>query len=66
MVESSDGWRNKTNLSVYNIMGSEVLHNTIPAQTKQFTIDLSSSPKGMYIISFNDGITITTEKIRLN
>ncbi|MDB5228157.1 MAG: hypothetical protein JWN78_2350 [Bacteroidota bacterium] len=66
MVESSGGWNSKVNLSVYNMLGSEILRSTIPPQTKQFSIDLSSSPKGMYIISFNDGSTITTEKISLN
>src|SRR5206468_1517777 len=66
LIESTNGWDRKVNLSVYNMIGSEILRSAIPPQTKQFSIDLSSSPKGMYIISFNDGNSITTEKISIN
>ncbi|MDB5228158.1 MAG: hypothetical protein JWN78_2351 [Bacteroidota bacterium] len=66
VVESSTGWNTQVKMSVYDVMGAEVLTKTIQPKTKDFTIDLSGRAKGMYIISFNDGSTITTEKISIN
>ena len=65
-IESAFGWSNNVNMSVYNMVGAEVFTKTIAAGTKDFNIDLSGSPKGMYIITFNDGNSITTEKVSLN
>jgi hypothetical protein len=64
-VEST-GWKDNVKVNVYNMIGTQVFTRTVDAGTQQFSIDLSNSPKGMYIISFNDGSTITTEKVSLN
>lgn len=65
-VSSSTGWNSKVKMNVYDVLGSVVFTKNIEANTKDFNIDLSGKAKGMYIISFNDGTTVSTHKITLN
>ncbi|MDB5228156.1 MAG: lipoprotein [Bacteroidota bacterium] len=65
-IESTYAFSNIVKMKIYNTIGSEVYTKTIAAGTKDFNIDMSGNPKGMYIITFTDGTTITTAKVSLN
>ena len=55
------GYRGVTELLVFNIHGQVILSKNLrlQGQDKQ-SIDVSTLPEGMYIVSLNDNLTITT------
>ena len=64
-IQSSSPWLNPVKVTVYNLIGSVVTNKVVAANTSVFNLDITGQASGMYIISFNDGNTISTQKITL-
>ena len=52
-------------ISVNSLVGHPVQHYQVPANTKEFKMDLSSLPNGTYIVAINDGKIESSTKIQL-
>ncbi len=46
-------------LEVYDAQGALVLSNASVNGTSEYQLDLSSSPKGLYLLKISDGVTLT-------
>ncbi len=53
-IESRD-FKNKTNISIYNMLGANVLNENVDFKTKKLSFNISSLIQGNYVIKLNDG-----------
>ena len=54
---------NTANITIYNTAGQLMQTHIIDEAGKQITIDLTGLQRGLYVISYNDGVSSWTEKI---
>lgn len=60
-IEISNSSKTAIVISVYNILGDIVLSNTVAEGLK--TIDISNLSSGIYIVAFNDGEEVRTQRL---
>jgi hypothetical protein len=62
-VEGLATQSNQTNLKLYNILGKEVLSNTLTNNTNTQTISTEGLSAGIYVIKLESGNNIITKKL---
>ena len=63
IIEFDDKTINKINLEIYSLLGEKIFEKSDLNPQSSNEIDLSDSPKGVYMVRILDGEKIYSEKI---
>jgi hypothetical protein len=62
-IQSDQNTSNKINLKIYNLLGEKIFEKSDFNPQSSNEIDLSNSPKGIYLIKINDGENRYSKKV---